>query len=1118
MAAVQNNFIDYSGLTLYANPNVGGTASQQLTFTIIGASYVYTGNSGITYSYIINTTSGGPVDYLYLRNTDNLGTTFGDVLISTGSGGDGSLSFNILKGSNSNFMLYYSPSQITYDNDDHTRDLPLGLTLSAQPDGLLSVNTQVIQPQDKTSSIINLSGIKYDGFDVPDGSSAGIVVYQQTSAGISGITSGDRSTIQGTTLGTITSFSNNNAFDGISGYTLSWDTSLDNLYMIYYQDLSGFTGLSYNFLSVQPFNLPLNNSPTIFRSDSNGVTANIYNINYNFEGITSGQILVTDEQAGTTSIADIIKNPNFDLYYAPYFFNSIGGTSIVEPGSYYQYVNPVDSNLLSGETYSIPAHLRLLDDQGITGQLVASQYTVRRKIVLDLTQFDYFDKDQNSIFNSIDIIGHTGQIFIVSQESGNTGTLYSGSTGVPFNGSTASINYNGPSYIAEFPDLGPTGITTIPYTISFYDDTEQLLRTSSITIPVQFSGILPTDEILNAIVEENVVSTTNLYFKFNNFDYLDQYSDSIFSPLGVTYGLLSLVDGLTMGSLIGSTAYDYSLGSTYNYIISATGTFSSTDPILRYLRFTPDGSTSYNTAYKTIVFSPDETFVGNIFQYRSTPSTLSFYLLDFDYLDSSGLSIFNDPWYESNPHTGFIELCDKDGIVKQSIAYVQGTSTYNFSVTGESGPFTEYFLRFNDSILNFIRISIKENMATGIIVYIDQYADGGTAFGYTGPADLQFPYLFSGFGGESTEIIVLGELTQPITPNQTIIMNVPKEELQRMILYDSAWTGGQYGTGASGGGGFSGLSGSTHQDGSGFTGPNVGLFLQYVLSQVNVSLPGGFTGHNGVSGQSDRLGGLDVLFSGTTLYNYQTEGNSGQTGNPWGVTGGTTGFFKDDLSPLANTQLKKYMDDNGVPIVGATYSSESLLNFIPVEAIRSITQRGISIDNVSDIVQNVDTTQSTYVSPLRNLFEQSVGYSRVTDSTSYNVSYVPSELKTSLNNPWTNAAKIYGVDFVDGDSLTFYIKYSLGSARRYGIDPTVVTGLGPQWQNAPSVKLTFNGKSFDIPIGITDPNSGLVRGNGGPDGVTGPNTDQDSEFASSNIDYTLAIKLLASPNQSNFDY
>ena len=124
---------------------------------------------------------------------------------------------------------------------------------------------------------------------------------------------------------------------------------------------------------------------------------------------------------------------------------------------------------------------------------------------------------------SIDNIGNTGQIYIVSQESGNTGTLYSGLTGIPFRGSTASISYNGPSYIAEFPDLGPTGITTIPYTISFYDNTEQLLRSSTITIPVQFSGLLPTDEILFANVEDNVLTSSNIYLKISDFDYFDDF-------------------------------------------------------------------------------------------------------------------------------------------------------------------------------------------------------------------------------------------------------------------------------------------------------------------------------------------------------------------------------------------------------------------------------------------------------------------------------------------------------------------------------------------------------------------------------------------------------------------
>jgi hypothetical protein len=1499
MAAVQNNFIDYSGLTLYASPNVGGTALQELSLSIIGASYVYTSNTGTTYSYIINTSTGVPTDFLYLRNTDNLGSTLGDRLITTDSSGNGDLSFNVVKGSNTNFMLYYSPSVITYENNDHTRDLPLGVTLSPQPDGLLSVNNQVIQPQSITSSIINLSGIKYDGFNVPDGSTAGIVVYQQnqgeviaaynrgltysagskvinstqyqttipgttanivdnnfyfyassnlsnsaypiditgvtsnwllaktfdattrlnaiadvppnllanisynpgdivlngsdvnytintsdsgyyvsitdqttnppigplplsvpnttdwiyvgnadpqlipsvydydagttyglgdqvtaqvgpdsvyfiyhsttpragidpianitgtitigsygthwvcfaptgnqspilgindginmnpvdigysfsnsqvltttnawisgTSVGdndgflygcisqynsdgsnafpgsswillyatnpsgdldylsgltsgsflnnntynlgdvvlndqeyvglsiledvntvdgsayyvpngitvlpndypidsngdqsynwefygsigytaLSGITSGDMSIIQGTTLGSITSFSNNNAFNTISGYTLTWDSKLDDLYMIYYQGLSGFTGPSYNFLSVSPFNLPLNNSPTIFRSDSNGVTANIYNINYNFGGVTSGQILVTDQQAGTTSIRNILKNPNFDFYYAPYFFNSIGGTAIVEPGSYYQYVNPLDSNLLSGATFSIPAHLQLVEDQGITGQLAVSQYDRRQKIVLDLSQFDYFDKDQNSIFNSFDIIGHTGQIYLVSQNSGNTGTLYSGLTGIPFSGSTASITYAGPSYIVEFPDLGPTGPTTIPYNLSFYDNTEQLLRTSNITIPVQFSGLVPTNEILNAVEEEKVLSSSNLYLKFDQFDYLDEYTSSIFGPGGITGGTLSLVNGTTLGTLLGSTAYDYSLGSTYNYIISATGTFSSTQLKQTYLRFAPNGTTSYNRAYKSIVFNPNETFISNFVNYNETPTSLRFTLTSFDYLDSSGLSVFNSSWYASNPHIGSIELCNPSGIVLQSLSFTGNptTQSFQFSINAQ-GPFNTYFLRFNDSTINFTRSSIKYTikMSTGITSYPDGNADRGVAFGYTGPAALQFPYVFNANAAESTEIIVLGELTKPLDYDQKIVLNVPSSELQRMLVYDSAWWGGQYGTGASGGGGFSGFSGTTHQTASGFTGPNVGLFLKYVLSQVNVEFPEGFTGHNGVSGQSDRLGGLDILFSGPTSVNYQTLGNSGQTGNPWGVTGGSTGYFLDDAG-ISGPAIIQYMADNNITGIGATFSPNSLLNFIPVEAIRSITQLGFRIDKVADVVTDIDTTLPTYVDPLRNLFEQSVAYSRVTDSVEYLPSIVPSSLRvrfapdgTTLATPWTSVAKVYGVDFVDGDSLTFYIRYAMGAVRRYGIDPSVVAGLDPIWQNAPSIKLTFNGKSFDIPIGSSSPYSGLTGG-----GTTG-GSDRDTELSIGGQLRTVAIQLLASPNKSNFDY
>jgi hypothetical protein len=88
----------------------------------------------------------------------------------------------------------------------------------------------------------------------------------------------------------------------------------------------------------------------------------------------------------------------------------------------------------------------------------------------------------------------------------------------------------------------------------------------------------------------------------------------------------------------------------------------------------------------------------------------------------------------------------------------------------------------------------------------------------------------------------------------------------------------------------------------------------------------------------------------------------------------------------------------------------------------------------------------------------------------------------------------------------------MGAVRRYGIDPSIVSGLDPIWQTAPSIKLTFNGKSFDIPIGSSSPYSGLT-GSGSTGG-----SDADTELSTNGQMRTLAIELLASPNKSNFDY
>ena len=1121
----------YDIFSLTAFPDVSGSTLRLLRFGVTGAKYNPYPSSPTGITYNIHIPGGGRGDILFLRNTDDgtfdpinglSGGTANDIRINTDSLGNGGVTFNVIKGSNTNYGLYYAPNYTFYADGEVTNPVPANIVLGPQPNGLFSGNV-IIQQSGFNTFTFNLNNATYDGYDIPNSKANALtdqaaVFYYQRSSGETGITSGATANIGGTALSGV-GYSGNGVFVALNDISppnpIIWDTSINDSNKLYLQYTNFFTPFvpvtefAYNYLSLPRVNLSLNNAPTRFTSSSAGITANIYNINYNFTGLTGGQILVTNAQAGTTSISNIIQDPTTNFYYAPYFFGPTGGTTIVEPGSYYQYINPANPTQLSGATFSIPSHV--LVPEGITGTLDVDYRHSRRKTVLSLDNFDYFNADRDSIFT---ILGQTGQIFVTNRYSGNTGTFYSGAAGIPFRGPTASIPYSGLGpYIIEFPDLGPTGATTIPYELSTY--TNQSVRSSKITIPVSFQALPIVPELINAVELEKSVTSSSLYFRFNQFDYLDEYSNSIFGPSGITGGLMTLLNGSPSGAIIGTIEYDYLLGPTHSYIIANSGSFSTTSVLDTYLRFTPNGSSSYRSASKSILFNATpqiEAFLGDFTSFQETANSLSFSLINFDYLDSGGYSIFNNSVRYPTPHVGAIELTTPNGTVLQSIPFTTSPTNqiFQFAINAQ-GPFTNYFLRFRDSTTNnFVRSSIKKIMATGITSYPDPNAQGGTAFGYTGPAALQFPYVFNANAAEVTEITVLGELTKPLDFDQKIVLNVPRGELQRMLVYDSAWSGGQYGTGASGAGGFSGLSGTTHQTASGFTGPNVGLFLKYVLSQVNVIIPGGFTGHNGVSGQSDRLGGLDILLSGPTSVNYQTLGNSGQTGNPWGVTGGTTGFFTDDAG-VSGPAIIHYMNLNNITGIGATFSSQSLLNFIPVEAIRSITQLGFRIDKVSDVVSNIDTTIPKFVDPLRNLFEQSVAYSRVTDSNIYPVSIVPSGL-TGPTSPWTTAAKIYGVDFNDGDSLTFYIRYAMGAVRRYGIDPTIVGGLDPIWQNATSLKLSFNGKSFDIPIGSSSPYSGLTGG-----GTTG-GSDADTEISSGGQLRTLAIQLLASPNKSNFDY
>jgi hypothetical protein len=479
----------------------------------------------------------------------------------------------------------------------------------------------------------------------------------------------------------------------------------------------------------------------------------------------------------------------------------------------------------------------------------------------------------------------------------------------------------------------------------------------------------------------------------------------------------------------------------------------------------------------------------------------SFNLIDFDYFDGAGNSIFYGV-SGSSGSTGFVQLFDPDGRMLQSLPSVlDRNNIYSFNIPtppGASGfnPFTGYYIRYFDSDLNILRPNITyiTSGATGGIV--DLNADGGTASDYFGssgntavPANLIFPYEFQANAAEVVQITLLGELAFGPSGGvlQTITMKVPKDELTRMFIYDTAWSNGMTGVGGGIGiSGLSGLSGTTSQtsmfNGKGATGPNVGLLLQYVLSNLNVE--SGFTGQTGLN-QSNRLVGLDYLFSTQTPTWPQNGLGVTGNGNPWGIlsSGGPTGGASGILGYPSSVTGGYFLDDAGITCAqmglivtqqeGSTgpyvFGPNSLLNKIPIEAVRSmkLIDRYVQPFNGSDgIFKDIDTTMSTFRAPLQNLFEQAVAFQRVTDTTTQTVSS-SSGLGTTTG-PWLNNSTIYGVDFYTNDTLSLFVKYQFGQIRQYGIDPTAVAGLGPKFTRAPVYQITFAGKTFNIPIGKRD--------------------------------------------------
>lgn len=1156
---IGSNIIGYSSesfsLTPYSNEPF--LTTRTLQFGITGAFYEGVSGSTSIIASTTNATTAGPK--LYLRNMNDPESTANDVMILTDLNGNGNVVFTINKsdvinpGLTGPYALLYSRNLISYESgDDHTIPLYVSfppLPPDTDPGSIFSVQNQLLTKTGVTTATLDLSKIYYNGSTA----TSGIIAAYLNGSNVS--LTGTTGSVSGTLVGTsnqIFTSSNGNTQIQLTHNTV-FDTSLpNNYYMIYYPGTSGLSGgSSYNYVGITGADLPFTVNNIKYDTSDSGVTATLYNLSYDFVGLTAGdQLMITNNQNNTSSIVNVqVLN---DIPYATYFFgptgiSGIAGlTSIVLSGSKAKYYNGTTS---SKSSYNIPSHLA--GSEGITGKLQSSNLIFsNKKVTASLQGFDYFSSGGDSIFNSFNSSGNTGIIYLVSSD-GYTGTVYSGSTGVPFIGSTAGIPYpSSSSLYVEFPTGLTNGPETKVYTASFYDSKLGTLRKATTPITYNWPGRFSTND--NFFVN-NISANYNggsLSLQLSAIDYYNGYGDSILA--GGATGVITIKNqttNTTLGVFMYNGIYD-PLGQTQNYSAS----FPDTNVVLNTANvYTLSFSSGGVLRPATKVFAVQansESLVGTVM--LNDPSIAAVVLSGFDYLDSDGNSIFYGGTASGitgiTGTTGYVQIFDPVGTLLQVIPSVLDRSyNYRFEIpapTGASGPvpFNGYSFRFFDSTKNYLRPSIKYIMASGVTGFVDPSSNSGFASDWLGssganhPANFIFPYEFQASAAEIIEILLLGELDFGPSGGvlQTVTMSVPQSELDRMFVYTTGWANGM--TGIGGGIGISGVSGM--QAGTmlqnamfpqgGPNGPNSALLLQYVLSALNVT--SGFTGASGLFNVSDRLAGLDYVYETATATTPQDGVTA--TGNPWtklfggqGPAGGSTGiagypvqgngYFLDDAG-VTCAQMGLISAQN----VGATsyaYDPNSLLNNIPIEAVASLTKLPPTVQKfkgITGIFKDIDTRDPTFRAPLVNLFEQAVAFQRVDDAVPLTVSNMGPNL--SGIGPWTTASTIYGVNFREGDTLSLFIQYQFGQVRRYGIDPTVVQGLGSRFQSAPVYSITFAGRTFNIPIGNSDPNPSVY-----PNGYNmGTSQNLAWENSLTNTSASVEIRLVATASnvQSSFDY
>jgi hypothetical protein len=755
-------------------------------------------------------------------------------------------------------------------------------------------------------------------------------------------------------------------------------------------------------------------------------------------------------------------------------------------------------------------------------------------VTINISDVDYVDIYGNSIFNSVYRSIEVGDILA----GGNAGSSGSGPI---VSGGTAGSSGATATYFSQFNpaiSIPPSGTQLLGVSRSstlLQNDSFLYAPSYSGATGIVYFGVTGTTgfavgtNVVGSDTDGNSITGTVLSSSLSGL--VVQVNDSVRSSGGAsssnwtftgTYfeqpnrghtGSIQLLDSLF--NVVQSVPYVS--GSVGYTLTTQNSSLSSSVPTIYWLAFYDAtlGITRTSRIVANVLLEQrlGQELVGNVGNLTSN----SFTFTGFDYL-IYGSSILYPPGQTG----GYLNLYSGPDLATSTLLWVNsvtgGTGTvYTFSSSTPLPPTA--FIQYQHDPSSFFGTSYKQ------ITMAASGQTGATFFGgWTGPswqglsmgssgmtATFGFDYMYKGNAGQSVVYQLIAEVDIPIDTTQTITMKVPASELSRMLLYQSAWTYTDPGTGeliqyfinA-------GVSGSTAADpgagaggaisqvnAAGLTGPNIALLLNNVLNRVN-------------------------LYDGPTLGQYTLLTN---LDNRFTSSSGTR--FIDDAGVTISSINYLY---SGMTFGSSGSTLPSLLSMIPAETIASITNTGVTITALNTILQDTDTIvgASSQIAPaLTNLFAECAAYGRADDKNPVSVAIIGASGATgvtagyffgpsgttygataavsSIAIAWGQAppTDVFGVNFQPGDSILLYITYSFTKGRVFTLQPNVTqllqTTYGFSIGNVAS--LVIGGKR--IRLQVNDPVTGAVD-------LSAATADNNSDI----ITRVIGLKLLATASNA----